>query len=290
MNHPQDLIKLIRPMQWIKSGFVFTGFLFSNQQNNLSFFLTVLLAAIAFSFASSCIYVVNDILDSESDRHHPKKKNRPLAANRVSIPCAIIVSIVMGLLAVAVALLASYKVLIIIFIYALLNLAYSFYLKHVVILDVFCIAAGFMLRILAGTTGVGLPPSKWLLLCGLMITLFLGFAKRRAEIIALSENKQDHRKVLENYGPVFLDETIAICATGVIITYSLYTMSSETIRIHQTDNLIYTVPFVIYAIFRYIFLLHHRNSGGDPTRDLLKDPHIIASVLCWLSVTLYLVS
>jgi 4-hydroxybenzoate polyprenyltransferase len=170
----------------------------------------------------------------------------------------------------------------------LLNIAYSLWLKHVVILDVFCIATGFMLRILAGTIGVGIPPSKWLLLCGLMITLFLGFAKRRAEFITLANGKEYHRKVLLKYGAILLDQLVSICAVAVILSYSLYTMSPETVHIHHTENLIYTVPFVIYALFRYIFLLHHSNGGGDPTRDLLRDKHIVISVLGWAFLTFYL--
>ena len=180
-------------------------------------------------------------------------------------------------------------VFIILLSYLIMNLFYNFALKHIVIIDVFCIATGFMLRIMAGTVGVGIPPSKWLLLCGLMITLFLGFAKRRAEFISSSENNHEVRAVLKSYSPSFLDELITICATGTIISYSLYTMSTETIRLHHTENLIYTVPFVIYAVFRYIYLLNHQHTGEDPTTDLLRDPHILASVACWALMTIYMV-
>jgi 4-hydroxybenzoate polyprenyltransferase len=171
--------------------------------------------------------------------------------------------------------------------YILLNIAYSLKLKNVVILDVFCISIGFMLRILVGTLGVGIPPSKWLLLCGMMLTLFLGFAKRRAEIIA-TPSEVGQRKVLKNYGSIVLDEMIVISAAGVIVTYSLYTMSPETFKIQGTESLIYTVPFLIYGLFRYIYLLHHWKHGQDPARELLKDPHILGSILCWTAATLYL--
>lgn len=288
MNHMIDLIKLMRPFQWYKNGFVFTGLLFSNETFNVPLLLKVILATIAFSLASSAIYVFNDVIDCENDRHHPEKKERPIAKGIVSIPAAISLSIGTGLAGLLLGLLVSWQVLIIILAYIALNLAYSYRLKNVVIVDVFCIAAGFMLRILAGTIGVGIPPSKWLLLCGLLITLFLGFAKRRAEMLALS-NKEEHRKVLHNYGAVLLDEIMSICAAGVIISYSLYTMSPETIATHNTENLIYTLPFVIYGIFRYIYILHHRNSGGDPSRDLLKDRHIIGVVMGWALLTTYLI-
>lgn len=288
MNSLRDLWRLIRPVQWIKNGFVFTGVIFSGLVYDPQLLLSVILAAIAFCLVSSSVYIFNDIIDCESDRQHPEKKERPIASGRVTLPFAITLGVILGICGILIAYYVSWQVLAIILGYIALNAAYTIRLKHVVILDVFCISTGFMLRILAGTIGVGIPPSKWLLLCSLMITLFLGFAKRRAEIIRLRRRKEGHRKVLMNYGPVLLDELIAICATGVIITYSLYTMSPETIRIHHTENLIYTVPFVIYALFRYIYLLHHGNSGGDPTRDLLKDPHIIISVLGWSILTFYL--
>lgn len=290
MNHPRDLIRLMRPIQWLKNGFVFVGLIFSKGFGDPQLALMVIETAIAFCLVSSCIYVTNDIADCESDKHHPKKKTRPLAAGVVTVPAAYMLAAVLGISGLALAFWVSLKVFLIISAYIILNLAYSYKLKHIVIVDVFCISAGFMLRILAGTVGVGIPPSKWLFFCSMMLTLFLGFTKRRAEILALGRNREEHRKVLLNYGPILLDEMIAICATGVIISYSLYTMSSETIQIHKTENLIYTVPFVIYALFRYIFLLHHCNSGGDPSKDLIKDPHIIASVLGWAILTFYLTS
>jgi 4-hydroxybenzoate polyprenyltransferase len=179
-------------------------------------------------------------------------------------------------------------VLVILLGYALMNLAYSLRLKHVVLLDVFIIAAGFMLRILAGTLGVGIPPSQWLLLCGLMVTLFLGFTKRRAELAALNEGGVAHRKVLAHYSPVLLDKMIGITASGVVMSYSLYTMSPDTIRVHGTANLIYTVPFVLYGVFRYIYLLHKQDGGGDPSRELVRDKHLVLAVLAWGVVTVWL--
>jgi 4-hydroxybenzoate polyprenyltransferase len=182
----------------------------------------------------------------------------------------------------------SRAVIIILLIYVLVNIAYSVHLKHVVILDVFIIASGFMLRILAGTIGVGIAPSQWLLLCGLMMALFLGFAKRRAELYALSDEGPTHRRVLGHYQPVLLDNMIVVTATCVILTYSLYTMSPATIQVHHTESLIYTVPFVIYGIFRYIYSLHRQNAGGDPALQIFRDPHLLAAIVGWLVVTLWL--
>lgn len=285
-----DLLRLMRPHQWVKNSFVLTGLIFGHAWHDPTLVIQALTAFAAFCLISSTIYVINDIIDIEEDKHHPTKRNRPLPSGKLTISNAAIFAIILGVAGLLLAALASYKVVIILVIYGLMNLAYSIKLKHIVILDVFIIAAGFMLRILAGTLGLGIPPSQWLLLCGLMVTLFLGFSKRRAEIIVLSDDKSAHRKVLEDYSPVLLDKMIVITATGLIMSYSLYTMSAETILIHRTTNLVYTVPFVIYGVFRYIYLLHHQRSGGDPSRDLVRDPHMLTVLLAWLIITIALIA
>ena len=290
MNNPLELLRLMRPHQWVKNAFVFTGLLFGHAWHNAILVQQVIAAVIAFSFISSCIYIINDIVDREQDRRHPKKQRRPLAAGTVSVPGAIMLASILAVAAIMLGYWVSSIVLWIIVAYAIMNLAYSFQLKHVVILDVFIIATGFMLRILAGTLGVGIPPSQWLLLCGLMVTLFLGFTKRRAEIIALTDDKTSHRKVLEHYSPVLLDKMIGITAAGLIMSYSLYTMNPDTIHTHGTPNLIYTVPFVMYGVFRYIYLLHHQSQGGDPSRDLVRDPHLLITVSAWLIATIWLIA
>jgi 4-hydroxybenzoate polyprenyltransferase len=289
MKNTVELLRLMRPYQWVKNGFVFTGLLFGHAWHDMHLVAQVMLAFIAFCLVSSAIYTINDIVDLEQDKQHPKKSKRPLASGQVSISAAVMLASLLASLGLLLAYDASPSVFVILVSYALMNIAYSLRLKHVVILDVFIIATGFMLRILAGTLGVGIPPSQWLLLCGLMVTLFLGFTKRRAEIIALTEDKTAHRKVLEHYGPVLLDKMIGITAAGLIMSYSLYTMSADTIRIHGTANLIYTVPFVMYGVFRYIYLLHHQSRGGDPSHDLIRDPHLLIVVGAWLVTTFLLI-
>jgi 4-hydroxybenzoate polyprenyltransferase len=284
-----DLLRLMRPHQWVKNAFVLTGLLFGHAWHNPTLLTQAIIAFIAFCLISSTIYIFNDIVDIEQDRHHPSKRKRPLPSGKLKISTAAIFAVILGVTALTLASFASNTVVIILLIYAVMNVAYSLKLKHVVILDVFIIAAGFMLRILAGTLGLGIPPSQWLLLCGLMVTLFLGFSKRRAEIIALSEDKTAHRKVLEDYSPVLLDKMIVVTAAGLIMSYSLYTMNPDTIRIQGTANLIYTVPFVIYGVFRYIFLLHHQSRGTDTAKDLARDPHMLIVLLCWLVTTIALI-
>lgn len=284
-----ELLRLIRPHQWVKNVFVFIGLLFGHAWHDPDLVTQVVLAFVSFCLISSAIYSLNDIIDVEQDRRHPSKCHRPLAAGNLPIYVAVVVAMLLGTSGLLFAYFVSTVVLGILIAYAVLNIAYSLWLKHVVILDVFIIATGFMLRILIGTVGVGIPPSRWLLLCGLMATLFLGFTKRRAEIIALPEDKVAHRRVLEYYSPVLLDKMIGITATGLIMTYSLYTMSVETIRTHGTDNLIYTVPFVVYGVFRYIYLLHHQSLGGDPSHDIMRDPHLLITVGAWLISTILLI-
>jgi 4-hydroxybenzoate polyprenyltransferase len=280
----------MRPHQWVKNTFVFAGLLFGHAWHDPALVIQVILAFCAFCLVSSSVYVFNDLIDLEQDRHHPKKCRRPLASGQVSASSAMMLAAVLAVFGMGLAYCASAIVLLILAGYALMNVAYSLRLKHVVILDIFIIATGFMLRILAGTLGVGIAPSQWLFLCGLMVTLFLGFAKRRAEIMALAEDKGAHRKVLEHYSPVLLDKMIGITASGVIMSYSLYTMNTDTIRVHGTAYLIYTVPFVMYGVFRYIYLLHHLNRGGDPSHDLVRDPHLLLVVGAWLATTMWLIA
>lgn len=280
----------MRPRQWIKSSFVFAGLLFVNGWRQPQLTKSVVLAAAAFSLIASGVYIFNDIADRKQDVLHPHKKMRPLAAQSISIKIAVVLLCCLWLGGFALGLFVSAKVLLMLLIYVAINVAYSLGLKHVVLLDVFIIAGGFMLRILAGTTGVGIAPSQWLLLCGLMIALFLGFAKRRAELYNLRDDETAHRKVLNNYQPVLLDKMIVVTATCVILSYSLYTMSPATIATHKTDQLIYTVPFVMYGIFRYIYALHSHNTGSDPAQEVFRDPHILASVVGWLILTLWLIS
>ena len=290
MNNLSDLIRLMRPHQWVKNSFVFTGLIFGHFWGDSALVAKVIGAALAFSLVSSSVYVLNDLLDRKADAVHPKKCKRPLAAGRVTVTAAIVLGILLLCSGLSLAWWVSASAFAMIAGYGVLNIAYSIHLKHVVLIDVFIIAAGFMLRIMVGTLGVGIPPSQWLVLCGLMITLFLGFSKRRAEVLTLGEDNAVHRKVLEHYSPVLLDKMIGITASGVIMSYSLYTMSPDTIRIHHTANLIYTVPFVIFGVFRYIYILHHQNKGTDTAHDIVRDPWLIGAVACWLAATLAVIA
>ncbi len=290
MKTARCLLRLLRPHQWLKSGFVFVGLLFGHAWGDPAFVRDVVLAALAFSLVASAVYVMNDLIDREQDRIHPEKRRRPLASGAVSVGQAASLGLACLAASLALAWLVSPMTLAIIVLYLVLNLGYSFGLKHVVLLDVFIISAGFMLRILAGTLGVGIAPSHWLLLCGLMVTLFLGFAKRRSELDALADAGAHHRRVLDDYDRGLLDKLIGIAAAATIISYSLYTVSAETMAMHGTARLIYTVPFVVYGIFRYLFLLHRQGGGGDAARALLRDPHLLVAVGAWLALVVGLLA
>ena len=227
---------------------------------------------------------MNDLIDTEADRVHPKKRLRPLAAGTVSRGAAIVLMLVCLIAATAFVAIAQNQTPWLFVAYFLINIAYSFGLKHVVILDVFLISAGFMLRILVGTLGIAITPSHWLLLCGLLLTLFLGFAKRRAELEALDEGSSDHRRVLDDYTIALLDHFISIVAAGTLVAYALYTVSGDTMALHGSRQLIFTFPFVLYGMLRYLWRLHRCSGGGDPAQELLTDPHLLVATIGWLGL------
>lgn len=284
----KDIFRLFRPHQYVKNLFVWVGVLFA-QRFDAPTLIAVGCTFLGFCAAASAVYVLNDIWDVEADREHPKKRHRPIASGAVPLYLAWVLFGGLGLVAVVFGVFAGGLTVALIIGYVVMNLAYSWRLKHVVILDVFIISAGFMLRILAGTVGVDIPPSQWLLLTGLMLTLFLGFAKRRAELLTLENagvaDRASVRRVLDDYSPVVLDQLTGITAACTILSYGVYTVSAESVQVHGTYALFYTLPFVIYGMFRYLFLLHHHARGSDTAKDLMTDPHLIATGLGWLLVT-----
>lgn len=277
------VLRLLRPHQWLKNSFVLAGLLFGHAWQAPQKLVPGLWAVAAFCLLSSAVYIFNDLLDREADRRHPRKRHRPLAAGTVTVPLALTLMTLClgGGIALAFTLAGSAPWVFVV--YVLLNVAYTLGLKHVVLLDVFIISAGFMLRLLAGTLGLGIVPSHWLLLCGMMLTLFLGFAKRRAELSALSDDSGSHRRVLEHYSEAMLDQYLTVATACTVVSYSLYTVSAGTIALHGSSSLILTVPFVLYGMLRYLFLLHRRGGGGDPAQELIRDPHLLLAVLGWLA-------
>lgn len=287
-------LNLLRPHQWLKNGFVLVGLLFGHSWSDRSVVEAVVVGFVAFCMASSAVYVLNDYHDREADARHPRKKTRPIASGSISLHAArmLLAALVAGSLLLP-AWLDLWAIVATVVAYLVLNIAYTFKLKHVVLVDVFCIVAGFMLRLVCGTYAVGIAPSRWMLLCSFMLTLFLGFAKRRAEIgpefsegIALQGST---RLVLRHYSPQLLDVLMAITVSMTILTYGLYTLDPATAVMHGTENLIITLPIVTFGVFRYLYLIYQQGAGEDTGRDLLSDMQIRLAVAAWALAVFLLV-
>jgi 4-hydroxybenzoate polyprenyltransferase len=283
-------VKLLRPYQWTKNSFVLAGLLFGHAWHQPVMVTRTFWAFLAFCLTASGVYILNDIADRDSDRQHPVKRNRPIASGQVPVAIAFALLALLWGGAGSIALEVSPMLGAVLVVYVATNIAYSLRFKHEPILDVFLLASGFVLRIVAGTAAIGIPPSQWLILTGTAISLFLGFVKRRAELFKLGEDVALSRRVLTRYSTAALDHGIVISATIAVVSYGLYTMSPRTVRIHGTENLIYTVPLVLYGILRLLHRLYSDHAGEDPARDLPRDPHILITVLVWIAVTGYLIA
>lgn len=278
------ILRLLRPHQNVKNGFVLIGLMFADHWTQ-PLLIQAVIVFLAFCAMSSAVYAFNDILDRDEDRKHPLKKNRPIASGEVSVRLASYLAAFLFVLALVVSGAIGILALLPVLAYALLNVGYSLYWKRIAVVDVFIISAGFMLRILAGTVGIGIAPSSWLLLCGLMLTLFLGFAKRHTELTEVEnlhvDGKPCTRRVLDEYNIAMIRQFMAVSAACVIISYSIYTVAPETVARHHTQGLIATVPFVVYGVFRYLYLLHRGGHGTDTAWDVVNDVHMRITVLGW---------
>lgn len=278
--------QLLRPQQWIKNAFVWAGFLFARAWHDLALAEQVTLAFVAFCLLASAVYIGNDWIDRDADRAHPTKRRRPLASGQVGGAAAGSLAIVFALAGLAIGAWVGAGLFAVLVAYLALNAAYSLQLKRIVIVDVFALSLGFLLRILAGTIGVGIAPSPWLLMCGLMLTLLLGFGKRRAESATVDASAG--RAVLAEYSPALLDRLIVVCVSGTLIAYSLYTISPQTITLHGSADLVYTVPIVTYALFRYLYLLGGGHAAEDPSGLFIGDRHLQVSALAWLVAVIWI--
>ncbi len=268
----------MRPHQWLKNAFVFFGLVFSQTWHEGAMVAKVAIAFAAFCCLSSAVYVINDWHDRDADAAHPKKRHRPLASGLVSSGHGLLLAAL--LLAATMAFAWPNRVLMLLLgLYLAANLAYSWRLKQVPVVDVSIIASGFMLRLLAGTTAVGIPPSRWLLLTGIFVALFLGFSKRKAESF---HDEANQRAVLAHYPAALLDTFMAAMMTATLATYSLFASSAEA-QLKHGERLLYTVPVVIFGMLRYTYQVH-RGRGEDVARDLFGDPWILGAGLCWLAI------
>lgn len=280
-NPVRVLIEAMRPDQWVKNLPVFAGLVFGRQLFIGDQVLYAGGAFVAMCLAASATYLFNDLLDRDADRQHPLKRNRAIASGRLSESRARASMVGFAGAAVGIALGVSPAAAAVIAAYLVLTAVYSMYAKHHVILDVMFIATGFVLRVMLGAYAVGVPASYWLLLCTFTVALFLGFGKRRAELLMLESTAATHRPVLEHYSPVFLDQMIAIVTSATLVCYILYTVDTRTAEVFHTRLLVLTVPFVLYGLFRYLYLLYHRQRGDSPTTTILLDPAFLLNAVLW---------
>lgn len=275
------LVKSLRAYQWSKNTLLFAALVFARQLTVPHQVARALLAFAAFCAASSALYLLNDILDAEQDRRHPEKCKRPVASGDLPVPVAWASAAVLGVIALALGWGLGLPFLAILALYMGMTIAYSFGLKNVFLLDVLIISIGFVIRALAGAIALNVVFTNWLVVCTLFLALFLSLSKRRHEIELLEEEAVNHREVLGHYTVPYLDGLNLVMACATLITYTIYTCSPEVVERLGTDHLYLTLPFVIYGLFRYVYLLHLNSHGGDPAKALIQDKSLAVTVLLW---------
>jgi 4-hydroxybenzoate polyprenyltransferase len=283
------MIRLLRPAHWAKNVFVLAPLVFAQRLTDPEAVRNGAMAFAAFCLASSAVYVFNDIRDRAEDRLHPMKRLRPLAAGDVTVSSAAILGTVLAIVSLALAASLGWPFFTILAIYLALNQLYSAGLKHTVILDVMIVSLGFVLRVLAGGAAVHVQVSAWLLLCTFFIALFLAFSKRRHELILLAEDASGQRPVLSHYSPAFLDQMINVVTASTVVAYAMYAISPETIEKFHTRHLIYTIPMVLFGIFRYLYLIYQKPSNRNPTEAILRDAPFLINLFIWAMAAVWIV-
>jgi 4-hydroxybenzoate polyprenyltransferase len=278
----------LRPHQWTKNLIVFAALAFSKHLFDTTALLRSAAAFAVFCGLSGAVYLINDVVDMERDRLHPRKKRRPIASGELHPRMALGLSAALAVACAAVAAQLGIEFAICAVLYVLLNILYSFKLKNVVILDVLGISMGFVIRAVAGGLVIGVTISEWLLICTILLALFLGLAKRRHELTSLSDNAVEHRAILSEYSPYLLDQMIAVVTASCVTAYAFYTTAEETKQKFQTTRLPWTIPFVLYGIFRYLYLVHQKEQGGSPSEIILTDRPLLIAVALWAATAVWI--
>ena len=276
-----NLIVSVRPGEWTKNLFVFAGLLFGQRLTDLSAVARATEAFAIFCALAGVVYLVNDLSDRERDRQHPRKRERPIASGALPVPVAVTAAVVLGIGGLVAAWAMGRNFGLVASAYLVLLVAYSGPLKHIVIIDVLTIAVGFVLRVVAGAVAIDVPISQWLLICTILLALFLGLSKRRHEIVLLADGAIGHRRILQEYSPYLLDQMIGVVTASTLMAYMLYATSHETAERFGTSLLGLTIPFPLYGIFRYLYLVHRKDGGGSPAELLLNDRPLLACVAMW---------
>jgi 4-hydroxybenzoate polyprenyltransferase len=284
----KNILKLLRVKQWVKNGFIVFPLIFSGKFLQLSAVHDVLVVFVGFCFLASGLYVFNDFLDLKADAVHPEKSSRPLAMMHLS--SLQVGAIIVGMMAVGLSCcsLVSPMACFVGVGYILLHLIYNFYAKKIVLLDVIFIAMGFQVRIWVGSLAAGVMPSEWLQMCVFLLALFLGFIKRRHELVILKDKAKEHRLVLGHYTSYLLDQIIMICATLTVVFYGLYAISPENDLRFKGHAMVYSIIFVLYGLFRYIYLVHVKRRGGDPGELMMSDLPLMISIFLWMTYIILL--
>jgi 4-hydroxybenzoate polyprenyltransferase len=283
-------IRLLRSSQWSKNFFVFAPLVFSRNLFEPILLLQAVKGFIAFCLMSSSVYIINDIFDRSEDTSHPVKRNRPIASGEISVSGGFIVSVLLLAITVVISCFLPIRFLLVIVFYFVMQFFYSFKLKRIVILDMFIIAAGFMLRVISGAEAISVQVSSWIILCTMFLSLFLAAAKRRGELVLLSEvNNSMQRKVLKEYSVDFITYMMIISATGMAISYALYTVAGRTVTVFGTENLIFTTIFVLFGIFRYFYLVVNKKMGENPVAILTKDVPTLINLCLWFLACLAII-
>lgn len=280
-----DLIVSMRPKQWTKNGFVFAGLIFSRSFFNPKLGLRSVYAFLLFSAVSGTVYIVNDVIDREKDALHPKKSKRPIAAGRLKAAEALAAAAILLAFSLVLAYRLSFQLFLILAAYFVLVCTYSLKLKHVIILDVILIASGFVLRTVGGTAVINVRISPWLIVCTTLLALFLALNKRKTELQILSENAANHRKILEEYSPQLIDQMLSVITSTTLMSYALYTFNAG-----RSYYMMLTIPFVLYGIFRYQYLVHTKDIGESPELVLLKDKPLLVNVILWIITSTIIVA
>jgi 4-hydroxybenzoate polyprenyltransferase len=284
------LVATLRPEQWTKNLLVFAGIMFGGRLLDVTAIWSAVAAFAVFCALSSAVYIFNDLADREADRQHPLKSMRPIAAGDLSATTAAFAGVALAGAALAAATIMNPQLGLAAAAYLVLLLLYSAALKHFVIVDVLVISGGFVLRAVAGAVAVNVPISHWLLVCTTLLALFLALSKRRHELTLLGDGAVGHRRILEEYSPYLLDQMIAVVTASTLVAYTLYTTDAETAARLGTTRLGLTIPFVLYGIFRYLYLVHQKRGGGSPSTLLVTDRPLLACVALWavsVAVILY---
>jgi decaprenyl-phosphate phosphoribosyltransferase len=276
------VLELLKIKHWIKNLFIFMPLFFALKLFDLNLLLITALVFISFCFVSVFIYIFNDIIDSKKDSTHPKKSQRPIASGKIKPLAALIIGIIFGIIGILISLTVGFTVTLILLIYIAMNIFYSLWLKNIVILDVFIIAIGFCLRVIIGAVAINVDVTNWIILATFSISLIIGFGKRLQELELLGNNAVSHRDILVKYNKRFLEIMIVISTSITGISYALYTMDPEVINKFNVETLIFSVPIVLFGLFRYLYLVFCKNQGGSPEELVMSDPGIIISVILWL--------